>query len=110
MRTFEVFLNGKRLCLAGLGGQGVLNVIVNSVSGRNGECLGLNVGGLTSSTNEHVRWEEFKKLKTGDEIRIKISESPTADEPTRRFHYDPKMKRVSTKKRTNPKKKKRGSR
>ena len=31
MRVFEVFLNGERLCVAGMDGDGVLSAILSSV-------------------------------------------------------------------------------
>lgn len=34
MRAFEVWLNGKKLCLAGIGDDGVLSVIANWVVGK----------------------------------------------------------------------------
>lgn len=55
MRAFEVQLNGKRLCLAGVGERGVLTAIIEHIAGLNGSNLNLNVGGLFGSTWKHVR-------------------------------------------------------
>jgi len=39
MRAFEVYLNSKRLCLAGIGDEGVLSTIVTHAVGNGGELL-----------------------------------------------------------------------
>jgi hypothetical protein len=57
MRAFEVHLNGKRLCVAGIDGDCVLNVILNHVAGRGRNELWLSVGGLISATEETLAVE-----------------------------------------------------
>ncbi len=86
MRAFKVFLNGKLLCLAGVGERGVLSVIINWV-GRE-RLLGLHVGGLVVPQLEHVNWRD-KRLRVGDEIRVRIVEAINVDAPRRRYRYDP---------------------
>jgi hypothetical protein len=99
MRALEIHVNSKRLCTAGIGDDGVLTAIVRSVlrptpatSRRRTtpakEDLGLDIGGFNSSTSEHVRWKS-PKLRTGDEIRIKIIETDQSDKPTSRDRADP---------------------
>lgn len=62
MRTFEVFLNRKRLCVAGIEADCVLAAIVNYVSVKRGR-FHLNVGGLNTVKDEHVRrWIEIYAL------------------------------------------------
>lgn len=87
MRAFEVQLNGKRLCLAGVGERGVLTAIIEHIAGLNGSNLNLNVGGLFSSTWKHVRWRN-RRLKVGDEILIKIVESESVDKPRDSYRLD----------------------
>jgi hypothetical protein len=87
MRTFEVFLNRKRLCVAGIDADCVLTAIVDYVSGKRGR-LHLGVGGLDTSAEEHVRWQE-RHLRVGDEIRIRIANRKQADSPVKRFRRDP---------------------
>ena len=84
MRAFEVHLNGSKLCLAGIDGQGVLSTIVSSVIGERGADLFLEVGGLVSATREHVDWVNQKPLSIGDEIRVKIVETASVDDPVKR--------------------------
>lgn len=82
MRSFNVSLNGKKLCLAGVGERGVLSAIISWVAGDRGEDLFIEVGGLAN--DEHIDWVKQKCLQVGDEIRVKIVESGPADEPVRR--------------------------
>jgi hypothetical protein len=86
MRAFKVSLNGKKLCLAGVGDHGVLSVIVNWVAGDRGADLFMEVGGL--ACEEHVAWIRQKHLRVGDEIRVKIVEAGSVDRPIekRRVH------------------------
>jgi hypothetical protein len=90
MRAFEVRLNGKRLCVAGFEGGGVLNTIVNHISGHGRDAiLDLRIGGLISATDEHVDWH-YAKLSVGDEIAVKIVETNSADPPINRALADQK--------------------
>jgi hypothetical protein len=99
MRALEVYVNGKRLCAAGIGDDGCLTAIVRSVlrpvqitgrkrSPRIKEDLGLDVSGLISSTAEYARWKT-PKLRTGDEVRIKVIETDRPDKPSKRERADP---------------------
>ena len=91
MRAFEVHLNGKRLCVAGFDGDGVLNTVVNHLAGPGRDAvLELRIGGLISSTDEHVDWH-YAKLSVGDEITLKIIETDSADKPTNRIRTDPEQ-------------------
>jgi len=84
MRAFEVNLNGKRLCVAGFAGDGVLNTVVNHITGHGREPhLELRIGGLISATQEHVDWH-YSKLSVGDEVTLKIIETDAVDEPKNR--------------------------
>src|SRR5690348_8439682 len=88
MRAFEVYLNGKRLCLAGIGNDVVLTAIANWVVGQGRRDMWLSVGGLISPADEHVRWPNWK-LRVGDEVKIKICETASADKPKIRYRRDP---------------------
>src|SRR5215471_19681411 len=81
MRAFNVSLNGKKLCLAGVGERGVLSAIISWVAGGRGEDLFIEVGGLAN--DEHLDWIQQKRLQVGDEIRLRIVESGS-DEPVSR--------------------------
>ena len=85
MKAFLVHLNGKRLCLAGIGNHGVLNATVNW-AGRNdrGGKLGFIVGGLETPTTEHVRWNT-PPIKVGDTITITIVEADVVDKVSARY-------------------------
>jgi hypothetical protein len=88
MRAFKVSLNGKKLCLAGVGEPGVLSAIVNWVAGAGrGEDLFMEVGGLANE--EHVAWIKQKHVRVGDEIRVKIVEAGSVDRPVQKRRTHP---------------------
>lgn len=91
MATFKVHVNGKRVCTAGLLGDGVLGAHVSSVrrkGSRKPAELSLHIGGLDSSTGEHLVWHEALPLQVGDEVRIKVSMDGRTDEPSARKKPD----------------------
>jgi hypothetical protein len=90
MRAFKVYLNGKKLCLAGIGDDGVLTAITNWVCGGPYKAadLFLEVGGLISPTREIVNWIKQKKLRVGDKIRVEIVEANSVDTPIERYRAD----------------------
>ena len=57
-------------------------------SGNIEEELTLNVSGLLSSKNEHVRWSE-SKVTIGDEVRVRIVSAESVDPPDNRSTEDP---------------------
>jgi hypothetical protein len=94
MKAFLVSVNGKRFALAGVGGHGVLTAAVTSITGRKLEGRGklpsrleLYLGGLNTSSREHLRWHRRGpvKLRVGDEIKIRIVNAETVDEPLSRY-------------------------
>jgi hypothetical protein len=87
MRAFNVSLNKKKLCVAGVGERGVLAAIIGWVARDRGEDLYLNVGGLANE--EHRDWIKHKRLQVGDEIRVTIVETGSSDKPTSRQRIDP---------------------
>ena len=89
MRAFKVYLNGKRLCLAGIGDDGVLVATVNWVTGHGRADLFMDVGGLVSPVGEHVGWVRQKHLGVGDEIRVKIVQTNSSDKPTHKHRVHP---------------------
>jgi len=88
MLTFEVHLNGKKVCTAGIGEPGVLTSVVTWVLGdgqgrpKGKEELDFSVGGLVSRTEEHLYWLT-RGLRRGDEIFIRIIEGGAADRARR---------------------------
>ena len=81
MRAFEISLNGERLCVAGIGENGVLNTMITQVIGTDRNDLSLRTGGLISSTQEHVVWTPTS-LNVGDEVFVRIIETETVDPPS----------------------------
>jgi hypothetical protein len=85
MLAFEISLNGKKLCVAGIGDHGVLVAGVDwVVKGEEGD-LFLSVSGLVSPADEHVDWISQEQLKVDDEVRVRIVETTQPDEPAKRY-------------------------
>ena len=86
MLSFNVSLNGKKLCLAGIGKRGVLSAIISWVASERGEDLFLQVGGLANE--EHIDWIDQKRLQVGDEIRVEICDAESVDDSTGKRRID----------------------
>ena len=89
MRALEVSVNGEKLCVAGIGDDGVLTTIVHWAARQDEEGFFLQVGGLISQTKEHANWINQKPLRVGDNIRVKIIETDLADKPVEQYRLDP---------------------
>jgi hypothetical protein len=91
MIAFEIYVNGKRLCTAGIGEVGVLaaNLLwvgsepqkgARNKTAKMDEYASIRVGGLFSKTEEHVKWAR-RNLRRGDEVAIRIIETVHVDPP-----------------------------
>ena len=104
MIGFDVYLNGKKLCTAGVGDLGVLTAGITWVghavasktpkkrrkTAREDE-LELRIGGLRTGrtrNDEHVQWVT-RKLDVGDEVRVALVRTKKPDRPKMRYRYDP---------------------
>ena len=93
MRAFVLYLNGKKLATAGVGTRGVLSANITWVrrdkpqaGSRHktwNEELGVVLGGLDTTTDEHLRWCQ-RKLQVGDEVCLKVVEVKSVDRPRHR--------------------------
>ena len=90
MRAFKVELNGKRLCVAGVGENGVLTTIATYVGAANGDSLDLSVTGLFTPTDEHAIWR-LVDLKVGDKVTVRVVDVGSVDRPRKRYRPDSKM-------------------
>jgi hypothetical protein len=86
MLSFSVSLNGKKLCLAGIGKRGALSAILTWAASNRGEDLFLHVGGLADE--KHIDWIDQKRLQVGDEIRVEVCEADLVDNPTGKRRID----------------------
>jgi hypothetical protein len=84
MVALEVTRNGRRLCVAGIGDEGVVSAHVHW-NGRPGRAAHpqLAVGGLHGDSNVHVTWVE-RAIRVGDVVTIRVVEVPDADPPPTR--------------------------
>jgi hypothetical protein len=100
MIAFEVTLNGKRVCTAGVEDFGVLSTILTWVRrspehSRDGntieEELTAEVSALDTrdpKAGEHLKWLS-ETLRLGDSISIRIVDVEKVDPPTSRYCNDP---------------------
>ncbi len=107
MICFQVEINGKKICTAGVGDFGVLTTVVSFVRNRKqnrpapdgaGQ-VKLDVSGtasLSDGVEENVNWAG-STLNVGDEIRITLVDAIQADEPVQRTTRDPVLELERTK-------------
>lgn len=77
IRAFEIYLNDKRLCVAGLE-QGDLLFSISDGQNKQGRGeVGLGMTGLLPAMAT-VRWQQ-RSLRMNDQVRINIVEARTAD-------------------------------
>jgi hypothetical protein len=93
MIALAVYLNKKKLTVAGTDDLCVLNAIVNAVGelgkstvplGKRGKPdLWLSVSGLTSRPNgaedEHLRWIGHRRLRVGDKVTVQLVRTDRPD-------------------------------
>ena len=84
MKAFIIYRNGEKLCTAGIGTNGVLSAIVDWVGRSDKGNFNMHVGGLDSTTEEHVEWK-VPAIGIGDEVSIRLIESAEADQPAERY-------------------------
>jgi hypothetical protein len=88
MRAFQISLNGKRICVAGVGAEGVLTTHIDYV-GQKGDDLRLAVNGLFAKTDEHAIWIN-SGLKVGDKVQVNVIETDLVDKPKKLYRPDSK--------------------
>jgi hypothetical protein len=81
MRGMEVYINGDKLCTAGIGSGAALNATVEVVAQDVGYDMTFRVGGLEN--DEFVIWSD-RELRVGDEINIRMVDTESVDRPERR--------------------------
>jgi hypothetical protein len=100
MTVFDVYLNGRKMCRAGVGEDGVLTAIVTwahltGPAARTARRLGqpaeeahLQVGGLAGDT--HRRWTA-RNLKIGDRVTVALVKANAFDAAIREQPRDPHL-------------------
>lgn len=97
MRAFQIFLNDKRFCVAGIGKDGVLTTNITYAPIHNKGETRIMVGGLVLPQDAHVRWRHAV-LRVGDEVRLQIVEVEKVDMPQARTRRNPAVE-IKAKKR-----------
>jgi hypothetical protein len=95
--TFEVYVNGERLCRAGGPNVSVLAGIL-SLSRRhaqgNEKVVEFQMGGMSSAEAEdgaeHLDWVRLQDVPIGTAITLRVVRSSEADPPSRRYFNTPK--------------------
>jgi hypothetical protein len=77
MQAFEIYLNGEKVCVAGVKDDESLTADVCYAPGG----AFLHVGGATGPQGDQSRWVDLKPLKVGDKVTIKIVNTNGIDEP-----------------------------
>jgi hypothetical protein len=105
MLAFEVYLNGRKVALAGADDLSVLTADVCAAGKLGPKAIGtkyqpkgydlhLHVSGLTGrknkAPNDHLNWTFMKKVKIGDEILVRVLRIDHADPPMGVSPADPK--------------------
>ena len=86
MITFDVYLNGEKVCTAGNLELTSLTAAINFFPKRyRHDKLGptLSVGGVVSQPEEFLDWA-YRELRVGDRVEIQVVESSSADKVLRR--------------------------
>ena len=83
MKALEVFVNGQRACVAGVGREGDLTATVDWAGKGGREDVFMHVGGTVGATNEFVEWA-VPRIGVGSEITIRVVEADTVDPPAKR--------------------------
>jgi DNA-directed RNA polymerase subunit E'/Rpb7 len=113
MIGLAVYLNGKKLSVAGAQDLSVLNTIVSAVGqlgkstarlgGRRSVDLHLSVGGLTNRggglEDEHLRWIRLRRLRVGDRISVRIVRTDRPDKHESASSAGGNMQQINQKKR-----------
>ncbi len=96
MRAYDVFLNGKRLCLAGIGKDGYVSAYITYIS--EWDKTDIDVIGMVAPKKVYVRWTR-RHLQTGDEIRIRILDRRSVDKFKKIGRVDSPNKVIESQKR-----------
>ena len=83
MTAFDIYVNGRKVCTAGIPEAGVVTSAITWVAGsdpKEAEDLEFRVGGLVSRTESHVGWFH-RSLSVGDEVRVVVTEALRVSKP-----------------------------
>ena len=92
-----MFLNRKKLCVAGIGSDGYISASITYVS--EGNKTWIDVVGLDNRKKKYVYWTSTK-LRTGDEISLKVVDLKSVDKYKAIRRHDEKRDIESIKRET----------
>ena len=83
MLALEIWLNGKKICTAGIQDRGVITSLTACIIRPEHSWCEFDVGGLIGRTDEHLEWAK-EELAVGSEVTIKVVNADVADAPKSR--------------------------
>ena len=99
MLAFELFVDDRRICVAGMEDWSVMSVILSAVRRRQRDPadegrIDVSAGGLSETDPAgaayHQRWEKVD-LAVGSKVVINLVEADRVDPPARRYRSDPRV-------------------
>ena len=96
MIALLVKVNGKRICLAGIGDHGVLGAGIEWINTEHRKRLAFHVGGLADDTFHE--WTT-PKLKVGDKVLIQVVEADQVEPAQQLRRSKPRHRRAKAKRR-----------
>ena len=82
MRAFEVYVNGEKVCTAGLPGEGILDAHVCTYKTA-ATHFRVQLGGLDGPARETLLWPSFH-VRKGDELTFRFVDADEVDPPKER--------------------------
>ncbi len=82
MKALEVKLNGRKLCIAGVE-DGVVSAVMSYVCNGKNHDLALSVSGLIRSDGATYSWTPRRKIRSGDEVLVRVIDTQDVDKPRR---------------------------
>jgi hypothetical protein len=83
MICFEIYINGQKVCLAGVGSDGVLSAMATFIASSKSQNTDFRVSGLSkvdAETSQQIEWLD-RELSIGDVLTIKVVETENYDIP-----------------------------
>ena len=83
MICFEIHINGQKICLAGVGENGVLSAMANFRASDDSHRTFCSVGGIAkidAETSQQIEWLD-RELCVGDVLTVKVVEAESYDMP-----------------------------
>lgn len=92
MLAFEIEIDGKHFCLAGVEDWSILAFHLDASRHSESDEIRLSMGGLTQNdqngVSHHVRWRDRQDLKVGSTVTVTVVDTNAPDPLLRRYRSD----------------------